>query len=311
MNRPLYMLLLLPLCAGRMEPVSRIENQFKKISSLFDYYSLEITDHKELPTTDLEMITIENHSGPITIKTGWKKDYLCLKTTKRSRKQKDLDDIKITINKTKKNNMHITTHYTHAKKNGSVEYELIVPASLSVHLKTHDGDISVNDIQGTINTHTHNGNTAIVNTKNSIHTTSTNGDITLREASGIISASSQYGNIDIHEACNSITSHSVKGKITVDYEKLPPTSSVNLETTSGNITLTLPSQTNATINGVTTHATLMSDHYIMLNPYKTQLNDYAWNKFRREVHGSIGSGDATIFLRSIKGTIKILETPQT
>jgi DUF4097 and DUF4098 domain-containing protein YvlB len=311
MNRPLYMLLLLPLYAGRIESASRVENQFKKITSFFNYYSLEKTDYKELPAANLEIITIENHSGPITIKTGWKKDYLCLKTTKRSRKQKDLDAITITTNKTKKNSLHISTDIAHTKKNGFVEYELIVPASLSVNLKTHDGDISINDIQGTIQAQTYGGNIVIVNAKNTIHATSTSGDIIIREATGVINASSQYGNIDIHETCNSLICQSVKGKITVDYKKLPPTSNVKLETTSGNITLTLPPTTNATINGVTTHATLMSDHYIMLNPHKTQLNDYAWNKFKREVHGFIGSGDATISLRSIKGTIKILETPQT
>lgn len=312
MNYTTYMLLLLILYTAENNAASFMQASLKKITSFFTPHSLEKIDHKELPTTSLTSIAIENYNGPITIKTGWKKNYLCLKTIRRAKKQIDLDAIKIIADSTKPHHLAITTKHTGEKIKGSVEYELIVPASLTVSLKTDYGDISVNDIEGSVRAITNNGSIAIINTSNNIYAEcTTQGTIFITSSYGPVEALSYTGDITINNAHSSVTAHSTKGKITVDYATLPYDSNVQLATTTGNITLTTPPSIQAHIKGSTMYGTVFSDHYITLNSYTTQLNNNAWNKFKKEVNGIIGSEQAHISLCSTHGNIKILQTKTT
>ena len=312
MNYTLYMLLLLSLYTADSNTTSFMQSSVKKITSFFTPHSLEKIDHKELSTTSLTSIAIENHNGPITIKTGWKKNYLCLKTIRRAKKQTDLDTIKIIADSTQPHHLAITTKHTGEKIKGSVEYELIVPAALTVSLKTENGDISINDIEGSVRTITNNGSISVINASNSIYAESTtHGNIYIQSACGPVEALSYTGDITINNAHNSVTAHSTKGKITVDYVTLPYDSSVQLATTTGNITLTTPPSIQAQIKGSTSYGTVFSDHYITIDSYTTQLNNNAWNKFKKEVNGVIGSEQAHISLCSTHGNIKILQTKST
>lgn len=312
MNYTTHLLLLLALQTTDSNAASFMQNSIKKITSFFTPHSLEKIDHKELPTTSLTSIAIENYNGPITIKTGWKKNYLCLKTIRRAKKQIDLDAIKIVADSTQSHHLAITTKHTGEKIKGSVEYELIVPASLTVSLKTEHGDISINDIEGSVRAITNNGSISVINASNSIYAESTTrGNICIQSACGPVEALSYTGDITINNAHSSVTAHSTKGKIIVDYVTLPYDSSVQLATTTGNITLTTPPSTQAQIKGSTLYGTVFSDHYITLDSYTTQLNNNAWNKFKKEVKGVIGSEQAHISLCSTHGNIKILQTKTT
>src|SRR5579863_6020066 len=157
MNRTLYMLIVLVLSPSEIHSLSRTQRCAQKIKSFFNRNLVEKIDHKEFATTSLQSISIENDDGPITIKTGWKKKYLCLKTIRRAKNQTHLDAIKIIADSTKQHHLSIFTKQLHSNLSGSVEYELIIPTSLAVSLKTEKGNIYINDTKGPINAITHNG----------------------------------------------------------------------------------------------------------------------------------------------------------
>jgi hypothetical protein len=281
----------------------------KKIKSFFKKDNPEKIDQKEIPATAVESIAINNINGPITIKTGWKKNSLFLKTTKRAKKEHDLSNIDVTVDTSKNNHLTIATHHINPKIVGSVEYELIIPTNLDVALTiSGTGAVCIKDVQGNIQV-VANDNITITNSHKAVNVTAhKKGSIAIVNALGPIEARSHAGNISGEHIAHNFNAHSKTGKVSVAYRILPSTSSTNLETISGNIMLALPADTNAEIRGHTTHGTLMSDHYITLRSYATQLNNMAWNKFKKEVDGTIGSGEAAIALHSAKGNIKIIET---
>jgi hypothetical protein len=288
------------------------QSSFKKITSFLSNYKLEKIDQRELPATPINSISINNINGPITIKTGWKKNSIFLKTTKRAKKEEDLRHIKVVVDSSKNDHLAITTKHINSKLVGLVEYELIVPASLNITLNiSGTGDACIKDVHGAINVVT-NDNITISNSKKLVSArTLKKGTINITNALGPVDAQTHQGNITGENIAHSFNAHSTSGKVTVAYKKLPSTGTIDLKTTSGNIILALPTDTNAEIKGHTTHGTLVSDHVITLKPYATQLNSFAWNKFKKEVDGTIGSGEATIALHSIKGNLKISEIKTT
>jgi len=137
------------------------------------------------------------------------------------------------------------------------------------------------------------------------------GSINLVNTRGPVEAYTHNGNITGDNIAHNCDARSIKGKINISYKKLPATGSINLKTTSGNIMLALPTDTNAQICGYTTYGTFISDHEITLKSYATKLNKTAWNRFKKEVDGTLGTGDATIIVQSTKGNVKIIETVAT
>ncbi len=312
MHYPLYILCLLLIQTTHTHSSSYIDHYKKKIKSFFDFSTEKKIEQKEFPASCITSLSIENRYGPITIKTGWKKKSLCLKTIQHSKPKNNAKETNIVIDTSTPHHMSMyTKEYGHPKQL-FVEYELIIPTHMNIILTTEHGDISIENIEGNIKARTHTGSISINNTKGSISAQSlTKGSLYIKKAAGKINAITEYGDIIIQQTNNSITARTKKGKIDVVCEKLPPSESLSLETSSGNILVTLPKEISATINCSTLHGTITSEHYITLKPYTTQLNTIAWNKIKKEIQGTIGSGDASISLSTMYGTIKILETDKT
>lgn len=309
MKKTMYIILFSSLISSTITPNSI--SSFNKITSFFTGHKYDKSDQRELSASSVKSIAIDNINGPITIQT-WKKKSIFLKTTKRTKKEEDLNNIKIVVDSTQDNHLAITTKHINPKIAGLVEYELIVPASLDIMLTiAGNGDAFIKDIHGVINVVT-NDNITITNTHKAVSArTLKKGTITIAHAQGAVNVQSCQGNIIGENIANSFTAHSTSGRVSVAYKTLPSTSAIDVKTNSGNIMLALPTDTNAEIRGYTMYGTLISDHVITLKPYATQLNSSAWNKFKKEVDGTIGTGEATIALHSTSGNVKISEAKTT
>jgi DUF4097 and DUF4098 domain-containing protein YvlB len=307
MNKNVYIILLIIISPHFITTNCNTQFSLQKIKSFFSSRMMEKVDQQELPTASIDSISIANINGNITIKTGPKKS-LFVRTITRAKNQEYLDNIHVTIDSSKNNHLAITTKNTNKKFAGSVEYELIVPTSLNIALSiTGSGDAFIKDVHGAIDVVT-NDNITITNTKKLVSAqTLKKGSISVTNSLGPVKVQSHYGNIYGENIAHSFDGYSTTGKVNVTYKKLPPASSVNLKTTSGNIMLALPTDTNAEIRGHTAQGTLVSDLYITLKPYVTQLNSATWNRFKKEVDGILGSGEAIIAVQSTKGNVKIIE----
>lgn len=284
------------------------QSSFKdKIKSFLPSNHREKIEQKEFPIGLINSLSVDNHKGSITIKTGPQKSIF-LRATKHAHKTL-IDTLEIATTTINSHHLAITTHNNTKKKHGFVEYELIVPDFINIALNiTGKGSICIKDVQGAIDVMAHD-HVTIINTKKlaSIQTIK-KGSITITNAQGPIEAYTQKGSIIAQNLTHTCDARSLKGKINLSYKKLPPTSSINLSSASGNITLALPTQTNAKICGNTTYGTFTSDHEIMLNSYTTKLDKNAWKYFTQHVEGSLGNAkDAAITINSISGNVKIVE----
>jgi hypothetical protein len=308
MNKKIYMSIVIIIIASCIIPYCNAKFSLKnKIKSFLESNLLEKIDQQEFSATSINSLSLANINGSVIIKTGPKKT-LFLRTIKRAKKTASLEAIKV-ITEIHDNHLAITTKNNNKKKNGRVDYELIVPASFNIAINiTGSGDVFIKDVHGAIDVVTLD-NVTIVNTKKlaSIQTLR-KGNITFHNANGPIEACTHKGNIVGENITHNCDARSTHGKIAIAYKKLPATSSINLFTTSGNIELALPAETNAILSGHTTYGTFMSEHDITLKSYTTKLDKTAWAQFTRHVDGSLGMGDATINIHSTSGNVRIIQT---
>jgi len=277
MNKSVYILVFLGSLTLHTTTAhaEKISDRLKSFINNFRSYKYEEIKQKEYQALSIDTISINNINGPITITTGWKKNVISLKTIKRAKKETDLNNIKI-IQSIQNNHLTFTTRHINPKLIGLVEYELIVPASFNVNLAiAQDGDVCINDINGSINVVT-NDTISISNTKQAVSArTLKKGSIFIANAWGPVTAQSHYGNIYGENIAHDFTAQSTSGKINIAYKTVPPTSSIDLKTTSGHIILALPTDTNAEIRGKTTHGTLFL--IILLCSNLMQRNLITWH----------------------------------
>lgn len=275
--------------------------------SLFKSMPNEQVLNKEFSIKTPGLLTIDNLDGSITIKAG-NQPKIFVSAIKRAAHEDDLDEITLDV-RHHESSLHCTTKYDQKDIKGGVDYTLVIPANMNLELTTRDGSITVNGIQGTIKATTKNGNIELIAPKKRVKAeTKKTGAITIHQPGNVVSAHTTKGAISIYDAQHSIDATSEQGIIEVSYKQVPNSSRIDAKSTMGDILLYLPESTNAQVKAYTEKGGIRCDHDIAIKPFTTQLNNKTWNKLKKEVHGTIGSGEATINARSKYGSIKIFKS---
>ena len=276
-------------------------------SKLFSRQKQEIIQ-KELTLGKHGTLLLNNIYGNIYIKTEWSLNSVILKANKRISKKENPQNLNINIETdTSNNTICIETIYKQDKPYGSVDYELIVPHNIKVQLQTKKGDIKIKRVNGKIKASSENGTITVLNARGPIDANTQNGNITISQSIGNINAHTKYGNIAIVQSSKSIQASTQTGTITVNCNNIPSTGFLSLTNNAGSISLLLPKETNADIKAQTSKGRVTSEHFITLKSQSVLLNKKTWERFKREVDGTIGSGESIINLCSHTGNIKILK----
>jgi len=283
----------------------------QKVNSILKRSAHEATVQKEIPVKD-RTIYIKNTNGCITVKSDWDSQTLLLTATKKASKPEYLDLVTIDDSKSDKKCIKIETTCRRDNKKAatvSVDYELLVPQNVRLELVSDNGTIKVKEMNGQIVAKTCNsGNIEIDNAQNAVFAQiEKNGSIIINQAQNNVKAFAHHGNITIHNAKKGIIAQTNKGTVDVECLQVPTTSKVTLNSRSGNITLRLPESTNAELQAHTEKGTVTCAHYVTVKPLTTQLNSNAWTRFKKEVEGTLGSGEASITVHTGNGNIKILD----
>jgi DUF4097 and DUF4098 domain-containing protein YvlB len=267
---------------------------------------------KEYPLRGRKAISIKNLYGNITVKSEWDNPTLLLTAVKKAPKAGLLD--LATVNDAHSDKLELKIETAYAKNNKkaskvSVDYELVVPHNVRLELIADHGTIKIHEANGQIVAKTcHVGNIEIENAQNSVYAqVEKKGSIRINQAQNNVKAFAHHGNITIHNAKKGIIAQADRGKLDIACLQIPSTSKVSLNTRSGHITLRIPEATNAELQAHTENGTVTCAHYVTVKPLTTQLDSGAWSRFRKEVEGTLGSGEATINAHTDKGNIKILE----
>ncbi len=278
----------------------------EKFASLFGSNTKTEIIQKEIPRTTQKTLVIENNQGAIKIKTDWNQNLISLTATKKASSD-HLAKIVINIDTSNADVIKLKTVFQDDTVKGSVDYTLMVPKQMAIHLKTGKGTIKVKRFDGQVWANTDNGTIEIAHVTNKVIATVTEtGSITIEQSNGTIQAATNDGDIVINDAKQSVVATTAHGDITLQVSHVPATSAIRLDA-AGALQVYLPQETNAHLKAYAHNGKVFSDHYITLASQTTKLNSQAWNQLQKNIEGTIGTGEAEISLSSSGGSIKILD----
>lgn len=134
------------------------------------------------------------------------------------------------------------------------------------------------------------------------------GDIKTKNIKGAQKIIAQDGDFVISNASNSVEAKAPNGKGTLRQAALPADASIFVETLMG-IEMSLSSKINGSLYARTLHGKIETapSCYVTLNSLTTQLNKDFWERIKKDVKATIGSGGAPITLEVTKGNIVLDE----
>ena len=152
-------------------------------------------------------------------------------------------------------------------ENFSVSYQILVPRSMNVDLKAHNGGISLSSVEGSLKFET------------------TNGGVSLSDLAGEVKGRTTNGGVKV-----SLSGASWRG------------SGLDVETTNGGVKLSMPQNYAASVETGTVNGGFKSD--IAALSIQEDPNENKWNRKKR-ISASINGGGAPIRIITTNGGIKI------
>jgi hypothetical protein len=214
------------------------------------------------------------HQGTLTVKP-WNQNKIIIEAEKIGTAQELKDTsiaIKAPVAQAKPSHLTITTRGIPEQKAATVNYTLMVPEHTALLVRSSSqGIVKIKQLDGSL-------------------------DISLAE-----------GDIDIANATTSVSAKTGKGTIKLKQKKLGERESIFLENGQGDVYIYLPRETQATVHARTLNGTVTSAHAITLQPQTVRLNKETWERIKKEVDGTLGTGGAPITLEATKGNISIEE----
>ncbi|UCG42554.1 MAG: DUF4097 family beta strand repeat protein, partial [candidate division WOR-3 bacterium] len=164
------------------------------------------------------------------------------------------------------------------KRDHGASFDVTMPAGIAVDLKTANGEVNVVGTMSDVEVKTTNGGIMTDETLGRLTLHSTNGDVTVTDHQGSAEAGTSNGDID----CS--------------LELPEPTQSADLETTNGQVTLTLPADAAVTFDARTTNGSVTVQGFADV--------DYTTNEPTHKA-GTIGGGGSEVDISTSNGNVTI------
>lgn len=291
--------MLLPLsCAA--QPKER------KFGSWFGKSRYEETTSKEYALDRSGTITITNPYGSISVQAMPGKASVSLAATKRGASTSSFSRIQITDKRLANDTLALTVVGKPQAELPSVDLMLIVPPNVQLKLATTDGTITAAHIHGAIWATTTKGNITLTHTQGMIVAEAQEqADITINQSSGNIKATTQKGSLYLYDTTNSVVAATEKGSIQLSCKKIPSTSKIQVRSNKGALYVTLPDDVNADLIAQTKRGLVTCEHPVTTKPFTSVWDKNAWRRMRKEIYGTLGTGEASITLQNQNGNIQI------
>ena len=224
--------------------------------------------HQTYPLTLTGRVSLENINGGVQIKV-WDRAAVQVDAIKKAYRRDRLNEAKIEVNATEEN-VRIKTEYPDRDQDfrsdrydnpATVEYTLTVPRKAVLEsIEMVNGSIDIDGVEG------------------NVKASSINGPLTARGLMGEAKLST------------------VNGPLQATFTQLDESKSISLASVNGNLTLTIPSNANASVRAGTVHGGISSDFGL-----KVKHGEYVGHS----LDGQIGTGGPRIKLGNVNGAIKI------
>ncbi len=238
---------------------------------------------------DAPVLTVDSFGGDVTVQEG-DGDTIQVVATKRASREKDLDDIEVSM-KERDGGVEITTDRPSGFRNVSVELEITAPASTRVDVRTGGGDVSIHGLQERIEVDTGGGDIAIRDASGTINANTGGGRIDIDSATGEIDADTGGGSITVRDASGPVRLNTGGGSI--DYGGRPQDRS-DFETGGGSIKLRLPADINVQVDLETGGGRIEMEFPVDGHVSERSVNGTIGTGEEGEVHAETGGGSITV-----------------
>jgi DUF4097 and DUF4098 domain-containing protein YvlB len=231
------------------------------------YADVEDTIEKSFDVSEQAVLRLANINGAVDIK-GWNKNEIKVTAIITAKNQKDRDRIKVEFDQNS-NNVSVETEYEKQSSWGHNNNSGKVDYTVMVPFGASLADIDL-----------------------------VNGSLVINKVEGEIKANTVNGSINVQGLADDVELNSVNGSIKATYQQIDNIDDIDLTTVNGSIKLYMPSDLNATINAETMHGSIKTAYGISSDKKMF---------VGRRLSGSVGSGDISINLESINGSIKVMK----
>ena len=124
-----------------------------------------------------------------------------------------------------------------------------------------------------------------------------NGSVTASNFVGITKISAVNGNVTASNLRGTANLSTVNGEVIADFDRLESGSKISLNTVNGKVSVTIPSDSNATVKADSLNGDIRTDFGLRVRKGKY---------VGRDMYGRIGNGDVQIKLESVNGPLSVL-----
>ncbi|HEU4690812.1 MAG TPA: DUF4097 family beta strand repeat-containing protein [Vicinamibacterales bacterium] len=181
----------------------------------------------------------------------------------------------------------------------SVNFTVTVPRRVQLGARTGDGFIEVRDLEGTVDVNSGDGRITASNVNGQLQAHTGDGQIRIDDVTGRVEADSGDGTIEIAGLLNELTVRTGDGSVRVDAaDGSSMKGDWRVTTGDGRILMRVPTGFNAEVDAST------GDGTVRVEGVSNEPSDRDESE-RRRVVGRLGSGGATLQLRSGDGSIEV------
>ncbi len=250
----------------------------------------------------LDFFEATTHNGAIKI-AGIETDHCQLlarieargKTQERA--QELVDNTKVTLEPSG-NRLVVAIEKPRTESNESVSVSLegTLKPTMQLKLETHNGAVTVLDIERAVEAETHNGAVEVSNVQGDIDASTHNGRVRVANAKGQLKLETHNGEI----VCDAISGDAdvvtYNGQVRIAYAKdAPAPGRIKAVTHNGSIDMTVPEDLSAEAMLVTRNGSIKTNRPIMISGEIT----------KKRIAGKIGNGDGSLHVETYNGSITL------
>jgi hypothetical protein len=272
--------------------------------------------HSSYPMQPGAALTVTNINGSIEI-SGWDQSTIDITATKYAETAELLSQVKVDV-ATDSSGVHIRT-IAPESGNVGVKYVIKVPRSAQLaDIRSTNGALSINEIDGPATLHTTNGAVSVVKVRGKLEIKTSNGAIHLQEVEGEAQVSTTNGAVHASAVRGPLMATTSNGAVHADLEDTRG-GPINLTTTNGGVDLKLGTVSQSSVKATTTNGGITVRMPASAGArIKAETSERSHVRSDFDVHqegtnspshleGVVGSGGPTLELTTSQGGIRLLK----
>jgi DUF4097 and DUF4098 domain-containing protein YvlB len=238
-------------------------------------------------------IAVDDSSGDVHI-VGWNSDRIQVTTTKTSWSDDDLRRLGTRID-AHPDRFSIAAVYPSHCLNCDVSLKIWVPSRAHVTIETSSGDVTVESLGGPARVDSSIGDVTLKDVAGEVHVHASSGAVTLDGISSSADVFASSGDIEAKRLVADVNLVTSSGSVTAAFARFDAVRSVRMESTSGDISLTVPHGAGFKIQATTRSGSIDSNLDLPVREHDSGADVWA----------QVGDGKASVQMSASSGDIEV------